>query len=239
MRFKIKWHCSLFSVSPDLDGVPSMPQPSASSSIQWTTSPETPLMQYCLYRRNWISSTFIPFLISTASTRVSSSNNQGLIPTITQYKRRPLPSFDRNSKVSSSSKNDYRKNGISSSNLLSKPLSDGKVAIPPSERRQYPSFDNKCKLSHSPQQSLNNNDMSMPSSTNNYLRVSSPPPDNELEVSTTLSYAMRLSNYHLLKHDEFPMILFDGNGEMHTNYYPPTEQPGYENTQITDDDQGC
>lgn len=222
-------------MSPVLDGVPSSPQPSAPSINQWTTSPETPLMQYCLYRRNWISSTFLPFSIPTGITRVSSSNNQGLTPMITQYKRRPLPSFDTNSKVLSSSKNDYGSNGISSSDLLSSPLSVGQVVIPPSERRPYPSFDNKCKLSHSPQPSLNNNDMSTSSSINKYLRVSSPPPDNELQgISTTLSYAMRLSNYHLLKYDEFPMILFDGNGEMHTNYYPPTEHPGYENTQITD-----
>lgn len=235
MRFKIRRHCSLFSVSPDLDDVPSMPQPSAPSSIQWTTSPETPLMQYCLYRRDWISSTFLPFSIPTGSTQVSSSNNQCLIPTITQYKRRPLPSFDTKNKVSSSSENYYDRNGISSSNLLSSPLSDGQVVIPPFKRRSYPSFDNKCKLSHSPQPSLNNNDMSTSSPINNYLRVSSPPSDNELGISTTLSYAMRLSNYHLLKYDEFPMILFDGNGEMHTNYYPPTEYLGYKNTQITDD----
>jgi len=232
MRFKIKWHCPIFSVSPDLDDVRSSPQPLASSSNQWIMSPEMPLMQYCLYRRDWISSTFLPFSIPISSNRISSSNNQS---TITHYKRRPLPSFDSNSKVLSSSENDHDRNGISSFDLLSSSVSDGQVVIPPSERRPYPSFDNKCKVSHSPQPSLNNNDMSTSSSINNYLRVSSPPFDNGLGISTTLSYAMRLSNYHLLKYDEFPMILFDGNGEMHTNYYPPIEHPGYKNTQVTDD----
>lgn len=99
------------------------------------------------------------------------------------------------------------------------------AAIPRYECRPSPSFDNKGKVSYSSSPSLTNNDVIM---------NISPFPDNRLMISTTLSYAMRLINPRVSKHEETPMILFDEHGGMHTNYYPPVAYHRSKNRQKTD-----
>ncbi|XP_025205024.1 uncharacterized protein LOC112601550 [Melanaphis sacchari] len=215
-------------LSPDLDDVRSAAQSTPSSNSLWTF-PVTGL--YSSHRHEWIFSTSLLFLIPSSNNQISSSNdpNQGIIPTVRPYERRSPPSFDTNGKISLSSDNDNDKNGISSSYLLSSSFPKSQVMTSPSEFRPNLLFDKKSKVS---QPSLKNyDDMSTSSSINNCLEISSPSSEDELRISTTSSYAMQLSNYRFLKSDEFPMILFDGDGEMHTNYYPPAGHSIYKNKQ--------
>ncbi|XP_022177290.1 uncharacterized protein LOC111038473 [Myzus persicae] len=126
-----------------------------------------------------------------------------------------LPTTNRN-RISWSSYSDNGKDRIWSSGPLSPPLSDPQAVILPSEQRPYPSFDNKDMsrvLYDSSQILLADSSMSI-----------SPLSDNKLKTSSMSSCAMRLSNFRLSKDEESPMILFDQNGKMYTNYYPPVRR---------------
>ncbi|XP_060856731.1 uncharacterized protein LOC132934450 [Metopolophium dirhodum] len=114
---------------------------------------------------------------------------------------------------SSDSNND--RDRIWSSDPLSQQTSDGQPVILSSEQRPYPSFDSKNmhRVLY---------DSSQPSLTDNYMTTSALP-DNKFKSSSMSSCAMRLSNFRLSK-DEEPMILFDQNGKMYTNYYPPARR---------------
>ncbi|XP_003240599.1 uncharacterized protein LOC100573935 [Acyrthosiphon pisum] len=168
---------------PNLDGVQSTAQPSASSCSPWTFS-ATRL--HSSYRRDWISSTSLLLLPKTSHNRVSSlsDSNNG-------------------------------RDGIWSSDPLLQPTSDGQPVILSSEQRPYPSFDSKNmhRILY---------DSAQPSLTDNYMTTSALS-DNKLKSSSMTSCAMRLSNFRLSK-DEEPMILFDQNGKMYTNYYPPARR---------------
>jgi len=94
-----------------------------------------------------------------------------------------------------------------------------------------PSSDEKGithKFSHSFWQSspTNNNKLSSSSSTNEVSK----------KFPMTTSFAMRMqSNFRLSKEKESPMILFDQNGKMYTNFYPPVGYQSNGNKQKTND----
>lgn len=115
---------------------------------------------------------------------------------------------------SSSDINDGR-DKIWSPDPLSQLTSDCQPVVLSSEQRQYPSFDSK-----NIRRVLYSYDSSQPSLIDNGMTTSSFS-DNKLKSSSMSSCAMRLSNFRLSKDEEAPMILFDQNGKMYTNYFPP------------------
>lgn len=126
----------------------------------------------------------------------------------------PMTSHNRvSSFYSSSSDSNNGRDRIWSPDPLSQPTSDCQPVVLSSEQRQYPLFDNKNIrgiLYDSSQTSLIDNGMT----TSSFF-------DNKLKSSSMSSYAPRLSNFRLSKDEEAPMILFDQNGNMYTNYFPP------------------
>jgi len=160
-----------------------------------------------MYRRNWISSTSLVLLAMTSHNRIFSSYSSS--PYNDDGRDRIWSSDPLSAQLWSSSDT---LSPLLSDSLL-QPPSDGQAVIPSSEQRPYPSFDHKDKfrvLYDSSQPSLTDYDMS-----------SSLLSDNKLRTSSMSSCAMRLSNFRLSKDCEVPMILFDENGKMYTNYYPP------------------
>ena len=45
-------------------------------------------------------------------------------------------------------------------------------------------------------------------------------------IKTSKGYTKELSNFQLSKREEAPMIVFDQNGKMYTNVYPPIGHRG-------------
>ncbi|KAL5240520.1 hypothetical protein ACI65C_007930 [Semiaphis heraclei] len=77
-----------------------------------------------------------------------------------------------------------------------------------------------------------------PSTTDYKEIISSSPSSNKESVKflMTTSFAMRMqSNFRLSKEKESPMILFDQNGKMYTNVYPPIWHQNNENKQKAND----
>lgn len=112
--------------------------------------------------------------------------------------------------------------------------SDDHSSIRTPERRSYSSSNKRgtCPVvitTRSSQPSATRyNDVAATSSSRpsagTHLRVSSPSYEKKLQktFSMTTSYAMRLqSNFRLSKQEEAPVIVFDQNGKMYTNVYPP------------------
>jgi len=160
-----------------------------------------------MYRRDWISSTSLFLLAMNSHNRILSSYPSS---TYIDNSRDRIWSSEQLSPPLSDTLPPLW------SDSLLQPSSDDFAVTPSSEQQPYPPFDykDKCRvLNDSSQSSLTDNDMS-----------SSPLSDNKLRTSSMSSCGMRLSNFHLSKDGEVPMILFDQNGKMYTNYYPPVRR---------------